>query len=451
MTRAARAGLALAVVVAACAAEPGPDPDGLDPDPVLTDEERAALAGLDYALAAAPADPSNAFADDPAAQRLGQVLFFTTELAGPLLDRDNDGSAGTLGRVGEAGRVACASCHVPETGFVDTRSPHRQISLGSRWTPRRSPTLLDVAAAPLFNWDGRRDALWNQALGVMENEGELNASRLYVAHQVFRHHRAAYEAIFGPLPPLDDAARFPALAPAQAGCEGIGAAAVCHGKPGAADYDGMAPADQDAVTRVAVNVSKAIAAYVGQLRCGPGRFDAWLAGDAAALSRAEQRGAALFVGRAGCVTCHDGPYLSDGEFHNVGLRPATVATAFTDTDDRGAAVGLAAAAGDPLGAGGVYGDGPRGAIPAVTSAHEGAFKTPTLRCIAAQPSFMHTGQMRTLADVVGFFARGGDLVGYPGTSELTPLDLSAREAADLVAFLAALQGAGPPPELLAPP
>jgi cytochrome c peroxidase len=285
----------------------------------------------------------------------------------------------------------------------------------------------------------------------MEADGELNASRLYVAQVMFRDHRAAYEAIFGVLPPLDDAGRFPPLAAAQAGCEPGGAVPVCHGKPGAADYEAMAAGDRDAVTRVAVNASKAIAAYVGQLRCGPGRFDAWLAGDAAALSRAEQRGAALFAGRAGCASCHGGPHLSDGDFHNVGLRPSTVATAFTDTDDRGAAVGLAAAAGDPLGSDGAYSDGPRGAHPAVTPAHEGAFKTPTLRCIGRQPSFMHTGQMRTLADVVAFFDRGGDGVGYPGTSELAPLGLSDRERADLVAFLGALEGDGPPPDLLAAP
>jgi hypothetical protein len=64
---------------------------------------------------------------------------------------------------------------------------------------------------------------------------------------------------------------------------------------------------------------------------------------------------------------------------------------------------------------------------------------------------MHTGQLHTVAEVIAFFDRGGDGVGYPGTSELTPLDLSAREQADLAAFIGALQGAGPPPALLAAP
>ena len=90
---------------------------------------------------------------------------------------------------------------------------------------------------------------------------------------------------------------------------------TCRGLPGdGADYDGMAPADQTLVTTVAVNATKAMAAYLRQLRCGPGRFDSWLDGDATALSRAEQRGAAVFVGRGACVSCHSGPRLTDGAF-----------------------------------------------------------------------------------------------------------------------------------------
>src|SRR6185369_10033267 len=133
-----------------------------------------------------------------------------------------------------------------------------------------------------------------------------------------------------------------------------------RGVPGdAADYDHMKPEDQIAVTRVAVNATKALAAYVRQLRCGPGRFDRWLDGDASALSRSEQRGAALFVGRGRCVSCHGGPRLTDDGFHNVGLSPAMVAVAILDRDDRGAATGIATALTDPLGSAGAFSDGDR--------------------------------------------------------------------------------------------
>ncbi|HVY38235.1 MAG TPA: cytochrome c peroxidase [Polyangia bacterium] len=429
-----------------------------DPAPAFTAEARAALAALRYDDGPAPADPSNRVADDAAARAFGQRLFFDAGFSGRLLEGDNDGSSATLGQRGEAGRVSCAGCHVPAAGFVDSRSPHRQVSLGAQWTLRRAPTLLEVAFAPLYNWDGRRDAIWNQALGVMESNREFNSGRLFVAERIFQAHRAEYEAIFGALPPLDDATRFPPLAPETTGCvevaTGGGSTFRCRGVPGdGADYDSLTPQDQKLVTTVAVNATKAIAAYVRQLRCGSGRFDRWLDGEGDALSRAEQRGAALFVGAARCVSCHGGPRLTDGQFHNVGLAPATVAVAIQDSGDRGAAAGVAAALDDPLNTAGPFSDGDRHALPAAPGPTlEGAFRTPTLRCVANAPSYMHTGQLTGLDQVIAFFNRGGDRAGgYPGTSEIASLGLSDREQADLVAFLGALSGPGPAPALLGAP
>jgi cytochrome c peroxidase len=353
--------------------------------------------------------------------------------------------------VGEAGKVSCSGCHVPATGFIDTRSPHRQISLAAQWGRRRAPTLLDVGAATNLNWDGRHDSLWAQAIGVMESAAEFNSGRLFVAQQVFRLHRAQYEAVFGAMPALENATRFPQLAPETVGCvPGMASTAACRGKPGdKAEYDGMAEDAKDAVTTVTVNTAKALAAYVRQLRCGPSKFDEWLDGDASALSRSEQRGAALFVGTAKCVNCHSGPNLSDHKFHNVGLRPATVAVAFTDTNDRGAGEALPLSISDPLNTKGKFSDGDRGLLPAsVGPEYEGAFRTPTLRCISKQPSFMHTAQHQSMESVIQFFNRGGDQLGFPGTNELKALNLTEQDVADLVAFVNALQGAGPPAELL---
>jgi cytochrome c peroxidase len=214
----------------------------------------------------------------------------------------------------------------------------------------------------------------------------------------------------------------------------------------------MEPAAQEQVTRVTVNAAKAIAAYVRTLRCGQGRFDAWLDGASDALTPSEQRGAALFVGRGDCVRCHSGPRLTDGAFHNVGLRPATVAVAFTDTGDRGAAEGLPRALANPLRSAGPFSDGARGMLPTPGPTHEGAFRTPTLRCAARAPSFMHTGQLRTLEQVVTFFDQGGHPApGYPGVSEIMPLGLTAQERTDLTTFLRALDGPGPSAELLTAP
>jgi cytochrome c peroxidase len=260
------------------------------------------------------------------------------------------------------------------------------------------------------------------------------------------------------MPEFDDEARFPALDGDTTGCVEVtttaGAAFRCRGVPGdGADYDGMAQADQELVTVASVNAAKAIEAYVRTLRCGPSRFDAWLDGDEGALDASELRGARLFVGRAQCSECHSGPRLTDDRFHNVGLGPAVVAVAIVDQDDHGARDGIAAALEDPLSTRGRYSDGDRGALPEETGPElDGAFRTPTLRCAAKHPSFMHTGQFTSLSQVLTFFARGGDPAGnYPGTNELSRLELGDDDKADLVAFLNALDGAGPNDELLSAP
>ncbi|HSS37950.1 MAG TPA: hypothetical protein VLT58_04215 [Polyangia bacterium] len=65
---------------------------------------------------------------------------------------------------------------------------------------------------------------------------------------------------------------------------------------------------------------------------------------------------------------------------------------------------------------------------------------------------MHTAQLSGLDQVIAFFNRGGDRAGgYPGTNEVAPLGLSAREQADLVSFLGALSGPGPAAALLGAP
>jgi len=439
------AALALVAASAACR---GPA-DALDP--VLTDADRSQLAALSPAtLPAPPADASNRFADDPRAARLGQRFFMDPGFSGRLLDGDNDGSPSTLGMKGQTGKVSCAGCHIPSSGFLDDRTSSKQISLASGWSLRRTPSLLDVGQARLLMWDGRHDALYNQPFGPIENPVEMNSSRLFVAQQIAARYRADYEEIFGPLP---DLSAVPALAATATGCDRPASGPpTCHGMPGdGAEYDALSPALKDAVTRVVVNLGKALGAYQRLLSCGQGPFDRWVHGDEAAVGSAEKRGALLFIGKGKCLDCHSGPFFSDQKFHNVGMRPDKVASAFIDLDDHGAAVGLAAAAADPLNVRGSYSDGDDGRLVAPTPGMEGAFRTPTLRCLTRRPSFMHTGQFRTLDDVIAFFSKGGQIGGYPGTSELVALDLSASEQSDLIAFLRSLEGPGPAAGLLVSP
>ena len=445
--------VALALLGVACGSQPAATP-------IVSSAQRAILTTLSPATLPAPRpDVSNKFADEPAAAHLGQELFFDTSFAGPLVDADNDGSPSTLGKVGQTGRVACAGCHLPASGYVDTRSLGKAISLGAGWGVRKAPSLLDVAQDPLLTWDGRRDAFYNQVFAPLESPVEINSSRLYVAETLARSYRAEYEAIFGAMPAFDDPTQFPPLSAALTGCQpkngvpSLTCTGTFHGMPGdGAEFDGLSAENQEAFNRAVVNFGKALGAYERLLACGPSRFDQWMHGDDGALNDSEQRGAALFVGKADCVSCHSGPYMSDQKYHNVGVAPAKVGFSPPDVGDKGAIAGIAAAIADPLNTRGIYSDGDDGRLPKATSPDmAGSFETPKLRCVSQRPSFLHTAQLHTLIQVVQFFNNGGEGAGMIGTNELKPLGLSTDEMQDLAAFLAALDGPGPDASLLKAP
>ena len=156
-------------------------------------------------------------------------------------------------------------------------------------------------------------------------------------------------------------------------------------------------------------VAKAIAAYERAILSGNAPFDRFQAGDPSALSAAARRGLGLFRGKAGCAPCHAGFNFTDEGYHNIG-------------------VGMDAEKPD-LG---------RFTLTKVEP-HKGAFKTPTLRDVAPRPPYMHDGSLRTLAEVVAFYNRGGTPNAWL-SSAIQPLGLTAPEQQDLVAFLEALTG-----------
>src|SRR5207245_9661267 len=75
------------------------------------------------------------------------------------------------------------------------------------------------------------------------------------------------------------------------------------------------------------------------------------------------------------------------------------------------------------------------------AAVNGNFKVPGLRDIELTGPYFHNGGQATLRPVVDFYSRGGD---FPDTNfndldpDISPIDLSELEKADLVAFLLGL-------------
>lgn len=375
-----------------------------------TAEERRLIASLRLStLGPAPADPGNRVADDARAVRLGERLFSDARLSAN-------------------GAVSCASCHVPAQDFQDGMPRGRGIGV----TARRTPTLLGAAWSPWQFWDGRKDSPWAQALGPLESAVEHGTNRAAVAHAVARHYRAEYEAIFGPLPTL-------ARVPASAGPVADPAAKRA--------WDAMPAKDRDDVTRVFVNAGKSIAAFERTLVPPATRFDRFADSLAAGreptgvLSFEERAGLRLFVGKARCVECHNGPRFTDDAFHNIGVPGAPGLAA-----DHGRAAGAAGVLADEFNCRSRWSDARAGSCRElefmVTEGPEleHAFKTPTLRGAATRMPYMHAGQFADLQEVIAHYDRAPHAT--LGRSELKPLRLSAAERRQLAAFLGALD-AGP--------
>jgi cytochrome c peroxidase len=367
------------------------------------DELRSlSLAALDPL----PPDPTNRVADDPRAADFGRRLFFDTRLS-------------------SNGRVACATCHQPERGFQDGVA----LASGVGTTARRTMPIAGMARSPFLFWDGRKDSLWAQALGPLESPVEHGGTRAQYARVVAAHYRGDYEAVFGALPDLSGV-------PSRAAPAGDG--------PAAAAWQRLSKTQREDVTRVFVNIGKAIAAFERQVTFGPSRFDKYVdavtagASGRGILTEDEIAGLRLFTGRANCTQCHNGPLFTNNEFHNTGVPPRVSLPL-----DRGRLTGADAVLQDEFNCRSEWSDARDGCAELsfmVAGDHtlDRAYKVPSLRNVAERAPYMDAGQFATLAEVLDHYNRAPAAVS--GHSELRPLGLNAIERRQLEAFLRTLSG-----------
>jgi cytochrome c peroxidase len=351
-------------------------------------------------LPGAPPNPTNEFADNPAAARLGQRLFFDTRLSAN-------------------GKISCATCHDPAHGFSDGKP----LSQGLQTTERHSIALWNVAHGRWFFWNGRADSLWAQAMQPFQHEREMGATpeHLRVVLSGDPDMKADYEALFGPLP----GGGSPATPSLDRFLSNLGKALEAH-------------------ERRIISTDSPFDRFAGMVRRGESQ------GGSGHLGESAQRGLRLFVGRGRCVLCHAGPNFSDNEFHNIGL-PGPSA-------DQGRFAGILEVRDDRFNGLGEFSDdrSPETNIKlrylVVKLNHLGEFKTPTLRSIAETAPYMHDGRFATLRDVLDFYS---ELPGEPGFGHreetLVPRRFTELEKADLEAFLRTLTGAPLDESLMRPP
>ena len=351
-----------------------------------------------------PADPTNRVADDSRAADLGKRLFFDTRLS-------------------SNGRVACSTCHQSDRGFQDGTA----LATGVGTTARRTMPIAEMARSPFLFWDGRKDSLWAQALGPLESAVEHGGTRAQYAHAVADHYRTEYEAVFGPLPDLS-------AVPASAGPVGDASATAA--------WAALSESTRDDVTRVFVNTGKAIAAYERRVTFGPSRFDRYVAEVTTGQSgrdiftNDEIAGLRLFIGRANCTQCHNGPLLTNNEFHNTGV-PARADLPV----DHGRLAGATAVLQDEFNCRSRWSDARERCAELeflVTGDHtlDRAYKVPSLRNVAERAPYMDAGQLVTLADVLDHYNRAP--AAAAGHSELRPLRLKPAELRQLETFLLTL-------------
>ncbi|XXF80045.1 cytochrome c peroxidase [Myxococcaceae bacterium GXIMD 01537] len=473
-----------------------------------------------------PPDPSNAYVGNEAAAKLGQKFYFDTAFSGAATNLDTmrrptqyarPMSVSTAGaHFGNAINVSCATCHNPARAGSDFTSQPSHVSIGAGWYDVNSQQTVNSAYYDVIYWNGRNDSLWSQIIAVNESFVSMNSNRAKNAWRIADKYRAEYEAIFGAMPisgtsleqynrtdTTAGSATFGQCALVAGACPAdcreetlTGGAKACYlrfplqGKPGTTAgcqrglasepfgdaFDCMTADDQKAINRVYVNFAKAIAAYEYKLISRNAPFDQWVnaGADTNLISAEAKRGARLYVGKAGCINCHNTPFMSDNGFHNVGV--PQVGTAVPTEEDCVAGGTCDCVAGrNCLPWGGYDGlkklqsngfrrtsqwsDAPtdtsreRWYTLELTDPLKGTWRTPSLRDVAITPPYMHNGLYRTLQEVVWHYNQGGGGGAFPGPKSVRvkPLYLTDEEQTDLVAFLQTLTGEKLPAELSAAP
>ncbi len=248
--------------------------------------------------------------------------------------------------------IACNSCHLLDNFGQDSEptSPGHRGQRGGR----NSPTVYNAAGHVAQFWDGRAPDVEAQAQGPVLNPIEMAMPS-----------EAAVLTVLKSIPGYVD--QFPKAF----------------------------PEDDPALTYA--NMARAIGAFERKLMT-PGRFDAFVEGDAGALSSAELDGLEAFI-QTGCPTCHMGSTFGGTMYQKLGaVKPY-------ETKDQGRFE--------------VTGN----------EADRQVFKVPSLRNIAKTGPYFHDGSIASLEQAVQIM----------GEHQLGKT-LTAERNASIRTFLAALTG-----------
>ncbi|MBU3889508.1 c-type cytochrome [Methylosinus sporium] len=259
-------------------------------------------------------------------------------------------------RVSADGNVSCSHCHLPDKQGSDGLP--KSFGVFGKINPRNAPTIFNAALQFKAHWRGDRETIEEQA--EKSPTGAVS---------------------FGN----------PDFATVIAKLKSI---------PGYTEAFAKAfPGEADPVTQK--NWGKALGVYERTLP-QPTRFDAFLNGDAKALTPAEQAGLRKFID-IGCVGCHDGVGIGGDKFAKFGV----VEDYWKETGSK-----------DP--------DKGRADV-TKNDADFYVFKVPSLRNVAKTGPYFHDGSVAELPQAVRVMAK-----------VQLGADLSDKDVAAITAFLGAL-------------
>jgi len=375
---------------------------------VAVEVKAAATGTASAALPPVPVPAENPITDEK--RLLGKILFWDEQMS-------SDDT------------VACGTCHRPGSGGADPRvgvhpgldevsgtdddvfgSPGiRRIDASGapladplfgfdpQVTRRAAPTFIGAQYSPELFVDGHArstfrdpitDAVVIAAGGALESQAVMPPVGVSEMAHVGRDWPAVIAKLEGSSP-LALATNLPA-----------DVAAALSGSPSYADLF-LAAFGDPAIS--AQRVAFALATYERTLVPDQTPWDAFMAGDATALTADQKIGWDVLKDSL-CISCHVPPLFTDNKFHNIGVRPVPEDTGRQEVT-------------------GMF-------------MERGRFRTPTLRNNALKSTYMHNGGMLSVGEVVDFYTENRHLQFPENRSVLMPiLDLPLESIVEVNDFL----------------
>lgn len=349
-----------------------------------------------------PSDPNNPLSDLKI--ELGRMLFFETGLA---LDPLHEECRGTY---------SCATCHIPEAGFMPGRA--QGIADGGKgfglngegrtklfFYENDEPDVQGARALSILNLAFTPNTTWSGQFGATDNN--VGTEEAWVGFPEINH-----LGLMGPESQIIEGFELHRMVINEDVVDSLGYKPLfdaCFGQyPSSSRYEPL-------------TASFALSAYLRSLTTTHAPFQYWLKGDENAMTEEEKKGALLFFGKAGCSNCHNGSALNNpNQFFAIGVK---------DLYETGQAINTGIDDNRNLGRGGFT----------QRAEDNYKFKVPQLYNMKGTPFFFHGSSKRSLREVVRYFNEGVPENAFVPSEQIAPhfrpLELTEEEIDNLVLFL----------------